>query len=106
MKPVNPKGNQPWIPIGRTDAEAEAPMLYPPEVKSWLIGRDLDAMKEWGQQEEKAAEDEMVRQHHWLNGHESEQTQGDSEAQGSLKLGMLQFIGLQRVGHDLAAEQQ
>ena len=61
IKPVNPKGNQPWIFIGRTDAEAEAPVLWPPDVKSRLIGKDPDAGKDWRQKEKRAAEDEMVR---------------------------------------------
>ena len=61
IKPVNPKGNQPWIFTGRADPEAEAPLLWPPDVKSWLIGKDLDAGKDWGQEEKRAAEDEMVR---------------------------------------------
>ena len=65
IKPVNPKGNQPWTFIGRTDAESEAPILWPPDVKSQLIGKDLDAEKVWGQ-EKKVTEDEMVGWHHWL----------------------------------------
>ena len=72
IKLVNPKGNQSWIFIGRTDAEAEAPILWPPHVKSWLIGKDPDAGKDWGQEEKGTTEDEMARWHHWLNGHESE----------------------------------
>ena len=60
IKLVNPKGNQPWIPIGRTDAEAEAPILWPRAVKSWLIWKDLDAGKDWGQEEKGATEDKMV----------------------------------------------
>ena len=74
IKPVNPKGNQPWIFIGRTDAEAEALMLWPPDMKSWLIGKDPDVGKDWGQAEKGMTEDEMVGWCHWLNGHESEQT--------------------------------
>ena len=84
IKSVNPKGNQPWIIIGRTDAEAEAPLLWPPDVKSWLIGKDPDAGKDWGQEEKRMTEGEMVGWHHWLNGHEFEQTPGDDEGQGSL----------------------
>ena len=79
IKPVNPKGNQPWIFIGRTDAEAEAPILWLPDAKNWLIVKDPDAWKNWGQEEKGATEDKMVERHHWLNGHEFEQTQGDSE---------------------------
>ena len=82
IKPVNPKGNQPWILIGRIDAEA--PILLPPDVKSWLIVKDPDAGKDWRQEEKGTTEDEMVGWHHWLNGHEFEQTLGDSEGQGSL----------------------
>ena len=84
IKPVNPKGNQTWIFIGRTDAETEAPTLWPPNVKSWFIGKDPDAGKDGRQKEKGEAEDEMARQHHQLNGHEFEQTQGDSEGQESL----------------------
>ena len=77
IKPVNPKGNQPWIFIGRTDTEA--PILWPPYAKSWLTGKDPDAGKDWRQKEKGTTEDEMVGWHHWLNGHEFEQTLGDSE---------------------------
>ena len=84
IKPVNPRENQPWIFIGRTDAEAEALILWPPDVNSWLIGKDPDAGQDWGQEEKGVAEDEMAGWHHWLNRHESEQTLGDSEGQGHL----------------------
>ena len=67
MKQVNPKGNQPWIFIGRTDAEVEDPILWPPDMRSWLIGKDPEAGKDWKQKEKGLVEDEMVRQHHWLN---------------------------------------
>ena len=82
IKPVTPKGNQLWIFMGRIDAEAETPILWPPDGKSWLMRKDPDAGKDWGQ--EKKLTNEMFQWHHWLNGHESEQTQGDSERQGSL----------------------
>ena len=72
IKPVNVKGNQQWIFIGRTDAEAEAPILWPPDVKSRLVGKDPDARKYWRQEEKGMTEDEMVRWHHRLNGHEFE----------------------------------
>ena len=74
IKPVNPKENQPWIFIGKTDAEAEAeaPIPWPPDSKSWLIGKDLDARKDWGQ-EKGETEGEMAGWHHWSNGHEFEQ---------------------------------
>ena len=84
IKPVNPKGNQLWIFIGRTDAEAEAPILWPPDVKSQLIGKNPDAGKYWKQEEKGMTEDQMVGWHHWLNEREFEQTPGDSEGQGSL----------------------
>ena len=84
IKPVNPKRNQPWIFIERTDAEAEAPILWPPDTKSLLTGKDPDAGKDWRQKEKGIAEDEIVRYHHWLNGYEFEQTPGDSERQESL----------------------
>ena len=73
IKPVNPKGNQPWIFIRRNDGEAEAPILWLPDGKSWFIGKDPDAGKDWGQEEKGTTEDEMVGWHHGLNGHEFEQ---------------------------------
>ena len=76
IKSVNPKGNQSWLFIGRTDAEAETPMLWPPDVKNWLIGKDSDAGKDWRQEEKGATKDEIVRWHHRLNGHEFEQALG------------------------------
>ena len=81
---VHPKGNQSWIFTGRTDAEAATPILWPPDVKSWLIWKDPDAGKDWGQEEKGTTEDEMVWWHHRLNGHEFEQTLGHSEGQGGL----------------------
>ena len=78
------RGNQPWIFIGRTDAEAEALILWPPDEKSWLTRKDSDAGKDWGQEEKGTTGNEMVRWwHHWLNGHELEQTLGDCDRQGS-----------------------
>ena len=79
IKPINPKGNQPWKFIGRNAAEAEAPILWPPDVKSRVIGKDPDAGKDWRQEEKGVTEDEMVRWHHLLNVHEFEQTLGSSE---------------------------
>ena len=84
VKPVNPKGNQSWIFIGRTDAEAEAPVRWPPDVNSQLIGKDTDAGKDWRQEEKGTTEDEMVGCFHRLNGHEFEQAPGDGEGQESL----------------------
>ena len=85
IKPVNPKGNQPWIFTGKTDAEAEAPILWPPGVKSWLTGKEPDAGKDLRQEEKGITEDEMVGWHHWLNGHEFEQAQEVVRGQGSLE---------------------
>ena len=82
IKPVHPKGNQSWIVIGRTDAEA--PILWPPDVKTWLIRKDPDTGKDWRQEEKGTTEDKMVGWHHWLNGQQLEQTLGDGEGQGSL----------------------
>ena len=78
IQPVPPKGNQSWIFIGRTDAEAETPILWLPDAKNQLIWKDPDAGKDWGQEEKGMTEDEMVGSHHQLNGHEFEQTSGDS----------------------------
>ena len=97
IKPVNPKGKQHWILIGRTDTEAEAPILWPPDVKSRFTGKYPDARKDWRQEEKGTTEDEMVGWHHQFNGHESEQTLGDSEGQGSLACCSLWGC---RVGHD------
>ena len=72
IKPVYPKGNQSRLFIERSDAEAETPILWPPDAKNWLIGKDPDAGKDWTQEEKGMAEDEMVGWHHWLTGHESE----------------------------------
>ena len=83
IKSVNPKWNQSWIILGRTDAEAEAPILWPPNMKSWLIGKDLDAGKDW-RQENRTTEDEMIWWHHRLSGHEFEEALGDGKGQGSL----------------------
>ena len=83
IKPVHPKGNQPWIFTGRTDPKVEAVILWPLDVKSWLIGKVPDAGKNGRQKEKKAAEDEMVGWHHWLDGHELRQTPGGGEEQES-----------------------
>ena len=87
IKPINLKGNQPWLFIGKTDAEAEAPILWPPDVTSQLIGKDPEAGKDWKQEEKGEREDVMVGWHHQLNGHEFEPTLGCSEGQGSLAWG-------------------
>ena len=101
IKPVHPKGHQPWIFIERTDAEAEAPILWPPDAKKQLIGKDPDAGKDWGQEEKGATEDEMIGWHHRLNGHEFEQRQWRTG-----KPGVLQSTGLKGVWRDLVTEQQ
>ena len=85
IQPVNRKGNQSWIFIGRTDAEAEAPILLPPDVKNWLLGEDPDAGKDWRQGENGMIEDEMVGWHHRLDGHECEQALRVGDGQGSLE---------------------
>ena len=72
IQPVHPEGDQSWVFIGRTDAEAETPILWPPHAKSWLIGKDPDAGRDWGQEEKGTTEDEMAGWHHWLDGHEFE----------------------------------
>ena len=87
IKPVNPKGNQSWIFIGRTDAKAEAPVLWPPDGKSWLTGKDPHAGKDSRQEEKGTTEDEKIGWHHQLNGHEFEQAPGDGEEQVSLACG-------------------
>ena len=84
IKPVNPEGNQFWMFIGRSDAEAEAPILWPPDVKNWLTGKDPDGGKDWWQEEKETTEDEMVGWHHWLSGHEFEQARGDGDGQRSV----------------------
>ena len=82
--PVNLKGNQPWILVGRTDAEAEALVFWSSEANSWLMGKVPDAGKDWGQKEKRASEDEMAGWHHRYNGHELGQTSGDGEGQRGL----------------------
>ena len=84
IQPVHPKGNQFWILIGRTDVEAETPVLWPPNAKSWLIWKDPDAGKDWRQEEKGTTEDEIVRWHHRLNGHGFEWTPGVGDGQGVL----------------------
>ena len=86
IQSVNPKGNQFWIFIGGTDAEAEALILGPPDVKSQFIGKDSDAGKDWRQEKKGMTEDKLVGWHHWLNGHEFEQALGDCEGQRSLSM--------------------
>ena len=92
IKPVNPKGNQSWIFIGKTDADAETPILWPSDTKNWLIAKDPDAEKDWRQEERGMTEDKMVGWHHQLYGHESE------------LVSCSQSMGSQRVRHDWAIE--
>ena len=84
IKPVNPKGNWSWIFTGRTDAEAETPILWPFDVKSQLTGKDPNAGKDWRQEEKGTTEDKMVGWHYWLEGHEFEQAQGVDDGQENL----------------------
>ena len=84
IQPVHPKGDQSWVFIGRTDVEAETPILWPPHAKSWPIWKDPDAGRDWGREEKGMTEDEMAGWHHWLNRHEFEQALGVGDGQGSL----------------------
>ena len=84
VQPVHPKGDQSWVFIGRTDAEAETPILWPPHAKSWLIGKDPDAGRDWGQEEKGTTEDEMAGWHHRLYVHEFGWTLGVGDRQGGL----------------------
>ena len=113
IKPINPEGNKPWVFIGRTDAEAEAPIFWP-DVKSRLIGKGHDTGKDWGQEEKGAIEDEMFGWHR-LNGYEFEQALGAGDGQGILACcnpwraathGVLQPMASHRVGQDWATDQQ
>ena len=97
IKPVNPKGNQPWLFIGRSDAKTNILIVWLSDVKSWLTGKDPDARKDWRQEEKKVTEDEMVGWHHRLIGHEFEQAPGVDDGQGGLACCSL--WGSQRVGH-------
>ena len=84
IQPVHSKGDQPWVFFGRNDTEAETPVLWPPHAKSWLIGKDSDAGRDWGQEEKGTTEDGMAGWHHRLDGHEFEWTTGDGDGQGGL----------------------
>ena len=84
IQPVHSKGDQSWVFIGRTDAEAETPILWPPDAKNWLIGKDPDAGRDWGQEEKGMTEDEMAGWHHRLDGQEFEWTPGVGDGQGGL----------------------
>jgi len=84
IQPVHSEGDQPWDFFGRNDAKAETPVLWPRHAKSWLIGKDSDAGRDWGQEEKGTTEDEMAGWHHWLNGRDSEWTPGVGDGQGGL----------------------
>ena len=102
IQPVHPKGDQSWVFIGRTDAEAETPILGPPHAKSWLIGKDPDNGRDLGQEEKVMTEDEMAGWYHQLDGNEFGWTPGVGDGQG--RPGVLRFVGSQRVGHNWATE--
>ena len=104
IKPLNPKENQPWLFIERTNAEVEASILWPPDAQNQLFRKDPLAVKDWWQKEKGATEDEMVGWHHWLNGCEFEQTRGDSKGQGSLAC--CSSLGCKELGHNLATEEK
>ena len=101
LQPVHPKGDHSWVFIGRTDAEAETLILWPPHVKSWLIGKDLDVGRGWGQEEKGTTEDEMAGSHHQLN---AWVWVNSRSWWWTGRPGMLQFIGSQRVRHDWVTE--
>ena len=103
IRPVHPKGNRAWIFIGRTDAEAELAILWAPDVKSWLIGKDSDAGAAWGQEEKGTTEGEMAGWHHWLHGHGFEWAPGESDEQEAW---VLQSMGSQRIRHSSVTERQ
>ena len=102
IQPVPPKGNQSWIFIGRTDAEAEAPILWPSDAKNWLVGKDPNAGKDWKQEEKGMREHDMVGWHHWPDGHEFEQALGVDNRQGSPPC--CSPWGQKEFGHDWATE--
>jgi len=101
INPVNPKGNHSWTFTGRTDAEVEAPILWPPDVRNWLTGKDTDAEKDWGQEEKGTTEDETVGWHHQINGHEFEQAPGVGDV-GEAWCAAVH--GVPRVEHNWATE--
>ena len=102
IQPVHSEGDKPWGFIGRTDAKAETPILWPPHAKSWLIGKDSDAGRDWGQEEKGTTEDEMAGWHYWLDGHGFGWTPGIGDGQGGLAC--CNSWGSQRVGHNWATE--
>ena len=100
MQPIHPKGDQSWVFIGRTDVAAETPVFWPSNAKSWLIWKDADAGKDWGQEENGNTEDEIVRWHHWVNGHLTWVWVDSGSWWWTGRPGVLQFMGSQRAGHD------
>ena len=102
IKPIHPKGHQPWIFIGKTDAEAETPILWPPGAKNWFTGEDPDAGKDGRQEKKGTTEDEVIGWHHWLSGHEFDQALGVGDGQGSLAC--CSPWGHKRAGHNWATE--
>ena len=102
IQSVHPKGNWSRIFIGRTDAEAETPILWPPDAKNWLIGKDPDAGKDWRQEEKGMTKDEMVGWHHWINGHEFEWAPGVGDGQEAWRA--VQSMGSQRVRYEWMTE--
>ena len=110
IQPVHPKGDQSWVFIGRTDAEAEAPILWPPHAKSWLIEKDSDAGRDWGQEEKGTTEDEMAGWHHWLDGWMASLTRwtwvwvNSRSWWWSGRPHVLLFMASQKVGHDWVPE--
>ena len=104
FKQINLKGNQPWILIGRTNAEAEVPVFWSSDVNSWLIGKVPDARKAWGQKVNTVLQDDMARWYHWCNWHKLGQTLGDGWGTG--RPGVLQSMRSQKVGYDWVTEQQ
>ena len=101
IQPVHPEGDQPWDFFARNDTKAETPVLWPPHAKSWLIGKDSDAGRDWGQEEKGPTEDEMAGWHHWLDERESEWTPGVGDGQGGLACCDSWGRG---VGHDWATD--
>ena len=104
IQPVHPKWNQSWIFTGRTDAEAETPILWPPNGKNWLIWKDPDAGKDWMWEEKGTSEDEIVGWHHRFDGHEFEQAPGVGSWWWTQKPGVLQAMGSQRIRHNWATK--
>ena len=102
IQQVHSEGDQPWDFFGRNDAKAVTPVLWPPHAKTWLIGKDCDAGRDWRQEEKWTTQDEMPGWHHGLDVRESEWPPGDGD--GHVRPGVLRFMGSQRVGHDWATE--